>query len=97
MRLPVYVPKLAALATIQPGAGIVGGQRVASPGKLLIDYEDNRAGADNIRIMWNQFCQARRPCDGLARASPVLPAMSGVRARVIAGGVVTGWARSRSG
>ncbi len=60
MRLPVYVPKLAALATIQPGAGIVGGQRVASPGKLLIDYEDNRAGADNIRIMRNHLLSMSR-------------------------------------
>jgi hypothetical protein len=58
MRLPVYIPKLAALATIQPGAGIVGGQRVAYPGKLLIDYEDNRAGADNIRTYADRLAHA---------------------------------------
>jgi hypothetical protein len=58
MRLPVYVPKLAALAMIQPGAGIVGGQRLGHPGKLLIDYEDNRAGAENIRSYADRLAQA---------------------------------------
>jgi hypothetical protein len=45
--VPVYVPKLAALASIPPGAGIVGSQ--SADDKVLIDYEDNRAEADNIR------------------------------------------------
>ena len=40
MRLTVYVPKLAALPAIQPGAGIIGSQATDHPGKLLLDYDD---------------------------------------------------------
>jgi hypothetical protein len=56
MHLDVYVPKLAALPALQPGAGIIGSPHADHPGKLLIDYEDNRAEAINIRIMWNSIC-----------------------------------------
>jgi hypothetical protein len=49
MHLDVYVPKLAALPMIQPGAGIIGSPRADHPGKLLIDYEDNHAEAINIQ------------------------------------------------
>jgi branched-chain amino acid transport system permease protein len=49
MHLNVYVPKLAALPAIQPGAGIIGSPSADHPGKLLVDYEDNRAGAINIQ------------------------------------------------
>jgi hypothetical protein len=40
MRLTVYVPKLAALPAIQPGAGIIGSQATDHHGKLLLDYDD---------------------------------------------------------
>jgi hypothetical protein len=43
MRLTVYVPKLAALPAIQPGAGIIGSQATDHPGKLLLDYQDTHA------------------------------------------------------
>ncbi len=49
MRLPVYVPKLAALATIQPGAAITGSPRAEAPGKLLVDYQDDAADAERSR------------------------------------------------
>ncbi len=49
MHLDVYVPKLAALPAIQLGAGIIGSPRADYPGKLLIDYEDNRVEAIDIR------------------------------------------------
>lgn len=58
MRLNVYVPKLAALATIQPGAGIIGSPRVDHPGKLLIDYEDNHASTVNIRSYADRLARA---------------------------------------
>ena len=45
----VYVPKLGALPSIQPGAGIVGSQSAEHRDKVLIDYEDNRVGAVNIQ------------------------------------------------
>jgi hypothetical protein len=50
MRLTVYVPKLAALPTIQPGAGIVGSQAIDQPGKLLIDYEDTHPDRQHTRF-----------------------------------------------
>jgi hypothetical protein len=60
MQLNVYVPKLAAVPAIQPGAGIIGSPRADHPGKLLIDYEDNRAGAINIQIMRNHLLSRSR-------------------------------------
>lgn len=58
MRLNVYVPKLAALLAIQPGAGIVGTPHADQPGKLQIDYEDNRAAAVNIRTYADRLAHA---------------------------------------
>jgi hypothetical protein len=58
MHLDVYVPKLAALPVIEPGAGIIGSPRADHPGKLLIDYEDNRAGAINIRTYADRVLHA---------------------------------------
>jgi hypothetical protein len=49
MRLTVYVPKLAALPTIQPGAGIIGSQAIDHPGKLLLDYEDTHPDVQHSR------------------------------------------------
>jgi hypothetical protein len=58
MHLDVYVPKLAKLPQIQPGAGIIGSPRVDDPDKLLIDYEDNQAGAVNIRTYADRVSHA---------------------------------------
>jgi hypothetical protein len=60
MRLNVYVPKPDRLPQIQPGVGIIGTDRHDNPMRILVDYEDNRSGAVNIRIMWNHVCQGRR-------------------------------------
>jgi hypothetical protein len=49
MRLTVYVPKLAALPAIQPGAGIIGSQATDHPGKLLLDYEDTHPDVPDCR------------------------------------------------
>jgi hypothetical protein len=58
MHLDVYVPKLAALPAIQSGAGIIGSPRADHPDKLLIDYEDNRAEAINIRTYADRVLHA---------------------------------------
>jgi len=58
MHLDVYVPKLATLPEIRPGAGIIGSPRVDDPDKLLIDYEDNQAGASNIQTYADRVVHA---------------------------------------
>jgi hypothetical protein len=72
MHLDVYVPKLAALPAIQPGAGIIGSQRVDHPGKLLIDYEDNRAEAINIRTYADRVLHADRHLTGYPTSKRLL-------------------------
>jgi len=57
MQLNVYVPKLAALPAIQPGAGIVGTPS-DHPDRVQIDYEDNRFGAVNIRTYADRLAHA---------------------------------------
>jgi hypothetical protein len=69
MRLTVYVPKLAALSTIQPGAGIIGSQAVDHPGKLLIDYEDSRPDTQHLRFADRVLHAADRHLTGYPTAS----------------------------
>jgi hypothetical protein len=69
MRLTVYVPKLAALPTIQPGAGIIGSQAVDHPGKLLIDYEDSRPDTQHLRFADRVLHAADRHLTGYPTAS----------------------------
>ena len=58
MNLHVYVPKLAALLAIRPGAGIIGSPQPDHPDRLLIDYEDNQAEAINIRTYADRVMHA---------------------------------------
>jgi hypothetical protein len=58
MRLNVYVPKLAALTAIPPGAGIVGTPHADHSDKVRIDYEDCRAGAVNIQTYADRIARA---------------------------------------
>ena len=58
MRLNVYVPKPDRLPQIQPGAGIIGTDRHDNPMRILVDYEDNRSAAVNIRTYADRLAHA---------------------------------------